>query len=178
MGKRTILLALMLSGQTAMAHTPVPRADPLVGSWHIAWMENRDTGGNIVRRTDRQGQLVYTPDGHMSVQVMYPQGEEQEPEGPVHYAQGGYEASWGRYDVDVRHHIVTHHVQGAMVHALVGRDASFLQLCRRTADPALDQSRRTLGCDLDTRLAPVIGGAERPLPTAPPEPAGPLPRQR
>lgn len=117
-----ILLALMLSGQTAMAHTPGPRADLLVGSWHIAWMENRDAGGNIVRHTDRQGQLVYTPDGHMSVQVMYPQGEEQEPEGPVHYAQGGYEASWGRYDVDVKRHIVTHHVQGAMVHALVGRD--------------------------------------------------------
>lgn len=118
MGKWTILLAFLLSGQTAAAGS----VNPLVGSWHIAWMENRDAGGKSVRRTDRQGQLVYTAEGHMSVQVMYPQGEAQEAEGPVRYAQGGYEASWGRYDVDVQHHTVTHHVQGAMVHDLVGRD--------------------------------------------------------
>jgi YD repeat-containing protein len=117
-----ILLVLMLSGQTAMARAPASPANPLVGSWHIAWMENRDAAGKTVRRTDRQGQLVYTPDGHMSVQVMYPRGEAEEAEGPVRYAQGGYEASWGRYDVDVTRHTVTHHVQGAMVHALVGRD--------------------------------------------------------
>lgn len=118
MAKHMILMAFLLTAQTAMARP----ANPLVGSWHIAWMENRDATGKTIRRTDRQGQLVYTADGHMSVQVMYPQGEAQEAEGPVQYAQGGYEASWGRYDVDVKRHIVTHHVQGAMVHALVGRD--------------------------------------------------------
>lgn len=118
-----ILAALaLLAGPGAMAAPAGAPANPLVGSWHIAWMENQDASGKIVRRTDRQGQLIYTPGGHMSVQVMYPQGEAQEPEGPVQYASGGYEASYGRYGIDQAHHTVTHHVQAAMMHALVGRD--------------------------------------------------------
>jgi hypothetical protein len=40
--------------------------------------------------------------------------------GPVQYAQGGYEASFGRYDVDERAHTFTLHVEGALVRSLVG----------------------------------------------------------
>jgi hypothetical protein len=120
-GPALAALALLTSSASMPASSRGP-ANPLVGSWHILWMDNQDASGKTVRRTDRQGQLIYTPGGHMSVQVMYPQGEVEEPEGPVQYARGGYEASYGRYDIDEAHHTVTHHVQAAMMHALVGRD--------------------------------------------------------
>jgi hypothetical protein len=137
----TLAPLALLAGCEAMAAAPGSPANPLVGSWHIVWMDNQDASGKTIRRTDRQGQLIYTPDGHMSVQVMYPQGEAQEPEGPVQYASGGYEASYGRYDIDQTHHTVTHHVQAAMMHALVGRDLprfySFAdgRLTLRSTDP-------------------------------------------
>jgi len=64
---------------------------------------------------------VFTRDGHASVQVMYrhPGGGDV---GPVQYAQGGYEASYGRYDVDERARTWTFHVEGALVRSLVGKD--------------------------------------------------------
>ena len=42
--------------------------------------------------------------------------------GAVQYAQGGYEASYGRYDVDERTHTWTFRVDGALVRRLVGQD--------------------------------------------------------
>jgi hypothetical protein len=45
---------------------------------------------------------------------------------PVQYAQGGYEASYGRYDVDERAQTWTFHVEGALVRSLVGKDLTRL----------------------------------------------------
>ena len=42
--------------------------------------------------------------------------------GPVQYAQGGYEASFGSYEIDERAHTFTFHVEGALVRSLVGQD--------------------------------------------------------
>ena len=42
--------------------------------------------------------------------------------GSVQYEEGGYEAYYGRYDVDERTHSVTHHVEGALVRSLIGKD--------------------------------------------------------
>ena len=83
-------------------------------------MEEQGADGKVTRRTDRQGMLVYTRDGHMSVQVMYPETEGAASANPV-YSQGGYEASFGSYDVDERVRTVTHHVQGSLVRALIGK---------------------------------------------------------
>ena len=69
--------------------------------------------------------LIYTRDGHMSVQVMFPKAEiapANAPAAPVQYAQGGYEASFGSYHVEEATHTVTHHVQGSVTHGLVGKD--------------------------------------------------------
>ena len=78
-----------------------------------------DANGNV-HRTDCTGLLVYTPGGHMSVQVMYrkPQAAQG---GPVQYATGGYEASYGRYEVNDAH-TFTYHVDGALVRTLIGKD--------------------------------------------------------
>lgn len=89
----------------------------LVGAWHLATITGPDgkpvSAGPI-------GMLIYTGDGHMSVQLMYPKaanGLSNE------YVENGYEASFGSYDVDERKHTVTHHVQGSVTRdLLVGKD--------------------------------------------------------
>ncbi len=66
--------------------------------------------------------LVYTRDGHMSVQVMERNPPAQSPVGPEQYSQAGYEASWGTYKVDGQAPTFTFHVEGALVRTLVGKD--------------------------------------------------------
>jgi hypothetical protein len=64
--------------------------------------------------------LIYTKDGHMPVQLMYPKSANVSSNEYVH---DGYEASFGSYDVDEATHIVTHHVQGSITRdLLVGKD--------------------------------------------------------
>ena len=64
--------------------------------------------------------LIYTRDGHMSVQLMYPGSANALSN---EYVQDGYEASFGSYDVDEATHTLTHHVQGSNTRdLLVGKD--------------------------------------------------------
>lgn len=90
-----------------------------VGAWRLVWLEEPGSDGKI-HKADCTGLLVYTHDGHMSVQVMYRKPQEGAA-GPVQYAQGGYEASYGTYKIiDAR--TFTYHVDGALVRSLVGKD--------------------------------------------------------
>ncbi len=90
-----------------------------VGAWHLLWLEEPAADGTV-HRADSTGLLVYTNDGHMSVQVMY--RNPQTPQaGTVQYATGGYEASYGRYEINDAH-TFTFHVDGALVRSLVGKD--------------------------------------------------------
>ncbi len=64
--------------------------------------------------------LIYTRDGHMSVQLMYPKSANAQSND---YVQDGYEASFGSFDVDEATHTLTHHVQGSVTRELiVGKD--------------------------------------------------------
>ena len=64
--------------------------------------------------------LIYTKDGHMSVQLMYPGSTDTLSN---EYVLKGYEASFGSFDVDEAAHTVTHHVQGSITRdLLVGKD--------------------------------------------------------
>jgi hypothetical protein len=96
-----------------------------VGAWRLAWLEEEGADGKI-HRADSSGLLVFTRDGHMSVQVMYqnPQANPQAATNAalVQYAQGGYEASFGTYEIDAPAHNFTYHVEGALVRTLIGRD--------------------------------------------------------
>ncbi len=99
--------------------------DRFVGAWRLAWLEEEGADGKI-HRADCTGLLVYTRDGHMSVQVMYrnPQANSQTTTNaaPMQYTQGGYEASFGTYDIDELAHHFTFHVEGALVRTLIGKD--------------------------------------------------------
>jgi hypothetical protein len=114
--------------------------DRFVGAWRLVWLEEPDADGKI-HRADCTGMLIFTGDGHMSVQVMYRNPQAGTGAGPVQYAQGGYEASFGRYEIDERAHTFTFDVEGALVPSLRGRhltriyELSGTQLIVKPASP-------------------------------------------
>jgi len=113
--------------------------DRFVGAWRLAWLEEPGADGSV-HRPDCTGLLVYTRDGHMSVQVMYRNAQGGSMAAPVQYAQGGYEASFGTYQIDDAH-TFTFHVEGALVRTLVGKnlkrvyELSGNQLVVKSPDP-------------------------------------------
>jgi Lipocalin-like domain len=66
--------------------------------------------------------FVFTREGGASVQVMCRNPPAGTPSEPVQYAQGGYEASFGSYEIDPRADTFTYHVEGALVRSLIGKD--------------------------------------------------------
>ena len=92
-----------------------------IGAWRLAWLEEEGADGKV-HRADCTGLLAYTRDGDMSVQVMYRETQAGNSAAPVQYAQGGYEASYGTYDIDEGTHTFKYHVDGALVRTLVGKD--------------------------------------------------------
>lgn len=92
----------------------------LIGAWHLARIDAPGQDGKGSAIPQPQGMLIYTRDGHMSVQLLYPKSANA-PDNQ--YALGGYEASFGSFDVDEATHTLTHHVQGSITRdLLVGKD--------------------------------------------------------
>jgi len=116
------------------------RGNPLSGAWQLAWLEEPGADGKV-HRADCTGMLVFTSDGHMSVQVMYRNPPAGSGAAPVQYAQGGYEASFGAYMIDERTHTFTFHVDGALVRTLIGKELTRVyelsgkQLIVKSSDP-------------------------------------------
>ena len=104
-----------------------PIKERLIGAWHMVSIDEPESDGKVVSHTDRQGMLVFTSDGHTSVQVMYPASEASSFVSTA-YAERGYEATYGTYVVDEQTHTVTSHVQGALVRTLIGKDLPRLML--------------------------------------------------
>lgn len=92
----------------------------LIGAWHLVHIESSGTNADEAGRPQPAGILIYSQDGHFSVQLMYPQSEHDLNN---QYVREGYEASFGSYDVDDATHTLTHHVQGSNTGDLiVGKD--------------------------------------------------------
>ena len=135
--------AMLCSLATASAQSKPNTAgdrERLIGAWHLVRI---DAGGSETQSgyaPQPLGILVYTRDGHMSVQLMYPESAHA-PDNE--YVRAGYEASFGSYDVDEEKHTLTHHVQGSITRGLlVGRNLPRLyqltqdgHLIIRSADP-------------------------------------------
>jgi len=113
-----LLLPLVSSGQNTPDKGSVQ--ERFIGAWRLAWLEEPDADGKI-HKADCTGLLVYTGDGHMSVQVMVRNAQGKDSAAPVQYAQGGYEASFGRYEINDGHTFM-YHVEGALVRTLIGKD--------------------------------------------------------
>jgi len=121
-GALTIVVAFCGLSQAQSAHkeTPGSAREKLIGAWHLARIEVPGPDGKPVDIPQPKGMLIYTLDGHMSVQLMYPKSANALSN---EYVQDGYEASFGSYDVDEATHTLTHHVQGSVTRdLLVGKD--------------------------------------------------------
>ena len=94
-----------------------------VGAWRLVSLEAPGPDGKI-HKADSTGLFVFTRDGHASVQVMERNPPSQTPAGPDQYSHGGYEATFGTYEVDENAHTFTFHVEGALVRTLIGKDLS------------------------------------------------------
>lgn len=92
-----------------------------VGAWKLVWLEEPDAHGTV-HKANCTGLLVCSRDGHMSVQVMYRDPQSGGQAGPVQYAQGGYEASFGTYRINESSHTFVFHVEGAMVRSLIAQN--------------------------------------------------------
>ena len=102
-------------------HVSAGIPDRFIGAWRLASLEEPAADGTI-HTPGATGMFVFTREGRASVQVMYRTPQAGEAAGPVQYAQGGYEASFGRYEVDTAAHIFTYHVDGALVRSLIGKN--------------------------------------------------------
>jgi Lipocalin-like domain len=92
-----------------------------IGAWRLVSLEAPGPDGKI-HRADSTGMFVFTRDGHASVQVMERNPQPQAHAGPEQYSQGGYEATFGTYQVDENARTFTFHVEGALVRTLIGKD--------------------------------------------------------
>ena len=95
--------------------------DRFVGAWRLVSLEAPGPDGKI-HQADSTGLFVFTSDGHLSVQVMDRNPPARDPAGPGQYSQGGYEATFGTYQVDESTHTFIFHVEGALVRSLIGKD--------------------------------------------------------
>ncbi|MGH9545395.1 MAG: lipocalin-like domain-containing protein [Terriglobales bacterium] len=116
-----VALGGVSQAQSATKKVPAPGSDreKLIGAWHLADLRAPAADGKVRSIAGLKGTLIYTRDGHMSVQIMYPESAAALSND---YVLNGYEASFGSYDLDEAKHTVTHHVQGSITHGLVGKD--------------------------------------------------------
>jgi hypothetical protein len=116
----TLAAVLALTGLSlSQSANSASAREKFIGAWHLAWIEDRGTDGKVTHVTNVKGMLLYTRDGHMSVQLVYPQSQSSFSN---EYVKNGYEASFGSYNLNESAHTVTHHVQGSITAGLVGKD--------------------------------------------------------
>ena len=111
----------------------------LTGAWELVSLQDHRPNGEVLDWMGKKpsGTLIYSPDGHMSVQIMrdpHPvvaasmwtsDGRELEASASaneIRDAYGGYYAYFGTWEVDERARTVTHHLRGSMRPVEVGAD--------------------------------------------------------
>jgi hypothetical protein len=116
-----VLLSVAFVGSLSAQTAKIGSAqEKLIGAWHLVRIDAPGQDGKPAPGPQPKGMLIYTRDGHMSVQLMYPPSSKSLSN---EYVLNGYEASFGSYDVNERAHTVTHHVQGSITrNLLVGKD--------------------------------------------------------
>jgi hypothetical protein len=100
-------------------------AGDLHGAWRLVSVETRDENGELVRRGERTGYLIYSPDGHMSVSFMK-EGRPVFKSGDIRggtteekiAAINGYVSYAGRYTVQDNN--VVHHIEVSLFPNWVG----------------------------------------------------------
>lgn len=103
----------------------------LVGTWQLVSRETRDAAGQVIAEpslgSDPLGYIMYDAQGHIAVQLMARNRPtdacattaEADTNNIAHI--GGYDAYFGRYQVDQTAGTVTHTLEGAIGQGDVGR---------------------------------------------------------
>jgi hypothetical protein len=119
---------LMIHGQ-AVAGGQTGALPELVGAWTTVSVEDHMADGSVhvpSYGNHPRGILIYSADGHMAVEVMKPDRENQDlrtaTAEQVRVAARGFLAYSGTYTVDRASGTVVHHVQVALNPADVGKD--------------------------------------------------------
>jgi len=104
----------------------------LVGTWRLISRVVRLEDGTAIQEglgTIPKGYLIYDASGHMAVQLLRPDRPTAIDCSTSVSAQSnspqllnGYEAYFGTYTIDETNHTVTHHLEGALAAADVGRN--------------------------------------------------------
>ena len=108
-----------------MIYTVNEEAQGLVGAWRLLSVETRNENGELVRRGERTGYLIYSPDGYMSVSFMK-EGRPKFKSGDIRggsaeekiAAVDGYVSYAGRYTV--QDDTVIHHIEVSLFPNWVG----------------------------------------------------------
>ena len=116
-----VAFALLARAQSAKpAGASGTAKEKLIGAWHLVHIDAPGPDGKPEPIAQPKGMLIYTRDGHVSVQLMYPESANTLSN---EYVLNGYEASFGSYEVDETADTVTHHVEGSNTRdLLVGKD--------------------------------------------------------
>ena len=99
-----------------------------VGAWHlVSWAEATGDGTKTYPYGEQaRGQILYTPSGQMSAQLMRPGADLSRfagLDGAAALRELGrttFFAYWGTYEVDADAETVTHHIEGCLVPSWVG----------------------------------------------------------
>ena len=119
-GVVVLIAAFTTVAQAQSATGQATDREKLIGAWHLTHIDSPGPDGKSAETVQPQGMLIYTPDGHISVQLMYPKSANTKSN---EYVLDGYEASFGSYDLNEGSHTLTHHVQGSVTRdLLVGKD--------------------------------------------------------
>ncbi len=151
-GRAVAMLAIAgttLWGSEQRDGRPTDR-ERFIGAWRLLSLEEQGADG-ASHKADATGQFVFSRDGHTSVQVMYQDGTAASTK-PAQYALGGYEATFGRYEIDERAKTLTISVDGALVRGLVGKTLPRLYEFGQSVGRQTVQSGRTLASDVGALL--------------------------
>src|SRR5256885_9370429 len=129
--KKLLSLISLLFAMAAISGSALPGSqdrsgsqgvkDRFVGAWRLVSLEAPNPDGTI-HIADSTGMFVFTRDGHASVQVMERNPPPQAAAGPEQYSHGGYEATFGTYEVDETARTFTFHVESALVRSLIRQE--------------------------------------------------------
>jgi hypothetical protein len=111
----------------------------IVGAWWLAWLQEEGADGKV-HRADRIGLLVYTRMATCQCRSCIGTHTKLAALRQHNTQQGGYEASYGKYEINDAH-TFRFHVEGALVRSLIGKDLkreyefSGKQLIVKSSDP-------------------------------------------
>jgi Lipocalin-like domain len=137
----SVTVASLLCPSRMAAQQPARPSDrqTLMGVWELVSLQDHRPNGEMLDWMGKKpsGTLIYSPDGHMSVQIMrdpHPvvaasmwssDGRDLLPSASakeIRDGYSGYYAYFGSWEIDERARTVTHHIRGSLRPVEVGAD--------------------------------------------------------